>query len=80
MQEAQAYADEENLLFLETSAKDSRNVSELFTLIARKLPLEQASNAQRAQAPRGGSTLNAGQGRGGVDLRGQQGGGQGGCC
>lgn len=69
-EEAQKYAEEENLLFLETSAKDSHNVSELFTMIARKLPLEQATNAQRAGR---GSNLMAGAqsgGRAGVDLRG----------
>lgn len=76
LQEAEKYASEENLLFLETSAKESYNVSELFTMIARKLPLEQASNAQRTAR---GSNLMAGGnqgGRAGVDLRGQ--GGQGG--
>lgn len=67
-------------MFLETSAKDSYNVSELFTLIARKLPLDQASNAQR----RGGSSLVAGGGaqsggRTGVDLRGHSQ-GQGDAC
>lgn len=75
-QDAERYATEENLLFLETSAKDSSNVSELFTMIARKLPLDQAANNQRG---RGGSSLVSGggqgggqSGRGGVDLRGQQ--------
>lgn len=62
-EEAEKYAAEENLLFLETSAKESYNVSELFTMIARKLPLDQAANAQR----RGGTSLAAG---------GQQGGGR----
>jgi Ras-related protein Rab-5C len=71
-QEAEKYASEENLLFLEASAKESYNVSELFTMIARKLPLEQATNAQRAT--RGSSNLmgsNQQGGRGGVDLQGQ---------
>lgn len=74
MQEAEKYANEENLLFLETSAKESYNVSELFTMIARKLPLEQASNAQRAARGAGSSTTASQQGgRSGVDLRGQSG-------
>lgn len=78
-EEAEKYAAEENLLFLETSAKDSYNVSELFTMIARKLPLEQAANAQRGGRTAGGGNLMGGSagsqaGRAGVDLRG---GGQG---
>ncbi|KAN0065572.1 GTP-binding protein of the rab/ypt [Thecaphora frezii] len=79
-EEAERYAAEEGLLFLETSAKDSYNVSELFTKIARKLPLEQASDAQRGAGGRG-STINPGSagGRGGVDLRGQQQGQQDAC-
>lgn len=41
--DAQAYANEANLLFFETSAKTAENVKELFTAIAKKLPIEQAS-------------------------------------
>jgi len=40
--DAEAYAREAGLLFFETSAKTAENVRELFTAIARKLPLEQA--------------------------------------
>jgi len=36
--DAQAYADENNLLFMETSAKTGVNVTEVFTAIAQKLP------------------------------------------
>lgn len=36
--EAKAYADEENLLFFETSAKTGHNVSEVFTAIANAIP------------------------------------------
>ncbi|PWY98885.1 putative GTP-binding protein ypt5 [Testicularia cyperi] len=72
-EEAEKYAEEENLLFLETSAKDSHNVSELFTMIARKLPLEQAADAQRASAAGRAGAAGATAGpRPGVDLRGQQ--------
>ncbi|KDN43554.1 putative GTP-binding protein ypt5 [Tilletiaria anomala UBC 951] len=80
IEDAERYAAEENLLFLETSAKNSQNVSELFTMIARKLPLEAAANAQRG-AGRGGSAITgagaAGARGSGVDLRGGQGHGQG---
>lgn len=36
--EAKAYADEEGLLFFETSAKTGHNVSEVFTAIANSIP------------------------------------------
>ena len=39
--DAAAYAKESGLLFFETSAKSSINVRELFTAIAKKLPLDQ---------------------------------------
>lgn len=73
--DAEAYAREANLLFFETSAKTAENVKELFTAIAKKLPIEQASQrGMRAQAGRPG----------GVDLgsrteSGQAAGGSGGC-
>ncbi|RPB21630.1 ras-domain-containing protein [Terfezia boudieri ATCC MYA-4762] len=44
--DAEAYAREAGLLFFETSAKTAENVKELFTAIAKKLPLDQ-------QGPRG---------------------------
>ncbi|KAE8219253.1 hypothetical protein CF319_g7023 [Tilletia indica] len=75
-EEARAFADEEGLLFLETSAKDASNVSELFTSIARKLPLGSPSQGPGAGGAGGaggrGSTIGA-NGRGGVDLRGGSG-------
>jgi len=37
-EEAQAYAEDNGLLFMETSAKSSMNVQDIFTVIARKLP------------------------------------------
>src|ERR1700761_3229225 len=40
--DAQQYASEAGLLFFETSAKTAENVKELFTAIAKKLPLDQA--------------------------------------
>ena len=37
-EETQAYADENGILFMETSAKTAVNVNELFVAIAKKLP------------------------------------------
>lgn len=47
-EEGSAYAAEQSLYFLETSAKTAANVSELFTEIAKKLPREEPSAAPRA--------------------------------
>jgi len=52
VEEAQAYADENGLFFMETSAKTATNVTELFHEIARKLP-----KAAPATAPTGGLVL-----------------------
>ena len=38
-EEAQAYVEENGLIFLETSAKNAENVDEIFFEIARKLPM-----------------------------------------
>ncbi|XP_073038003.1 ras-related protein RABF2a-like [Primulina eburnea] len=44
-EEAQTYAQENGLFFMETSAKDATNVNDLFYEIAKKLPhLQPASN------------------------------------
>ncbi|XP_014059584.1 ras-related protein Rab-5C isoform X2 [Salmo salar] len=58
-QEAQAYADDNSLLFMETSAKTAMNVNEIFMAIAKKLPKNE---------PAGGAGGRAG-GRAGVDLQ-----------
>lgn len=38
IEDAQAYSDENGILFMETSAKTAANVNELFVAIAKKLP------------------------------------------
>lgn len=48
--EAKAYADEENLLFFETSAKSGLNVNEVFTAIANAIP-ETSLKGPRGAAP-----------------------------
>jgi Ras-related protein Rab-5C len=47
---AEAYAKEAGLLFFETSAKTGENVIELFTAIAKKLPVESVLNRSRPTA------------------------------
>ncbi|THX66688.1 putative rab GTPase Vps21/Ypt51 [Aureobasidium pullulans] len=47
--EAKSYADEENLLFFETSAKNGTNVTEVFTAIANGIP------ETSLKGPRGGA-------------------------
>lgn len=61
--DAENYAKEAGLLFFETSAKTSENVRDIFTAIARKLPLEQA----------GPRNLRPGARPGGIPLRGPEG-------
>lgn len=65
-EEAQAYADENGLLFMETSAKSGVNVNDIFVAIAKKLPKE----APKPANERGSR----------VDLQQQQGERAGGCC
>lgn len=55
--DAEAYAREAGLLFFETSAKSSTNVRELFTAIAKKLPLDQAGPRNMRAPPRPGVDL-----------------------
>lgn len=56
-EEAEAYAKEAGLLFFETSAKTAENVKELFTAIAKKLPLDQAGPGRARPGQRPGVTL-----------------------
>ncbi|KAI1740350.1 ras family-domain-containing protein [Xylaria scruposa] len=62
--EAEAYANEAGLLFFETSAKTAENVQELFTAIAKKLPLDQVGprHTRPGQRP-GGVNLGPAEGR-----------------
>lgn len=55
--DAEAYAQEAGLLFFETSAKTAENVRELFTAIAKKLPLDQAGPRHARPGQRPGVTL-----------------------
>ncbi|KAH0027081.1 ras-domain-containing protein, partial [Aureobasidium melanogenum] len=55
--DAEQYAQEAGLLFFETSAKTAENVKELFTAIAKKLPIEQATQRGMRGAPRPGVDL-----------------------
>jgi len=47
--DAEAFAKEAGLLFFETSAKSAENIRDLFTAIAHKLPIEQASSRGKQQ-------------------------------
>lgn len=70
-EEAQAYAEENSLLFMETSAKTAMNVNEIFLAIAKKLPKTDPMQQR-------GSTGNRGRV---VDIdKDQSGSGGGGCC
>jgi GTPase SAR1 family protein len=68
-EEAQAYADDNGLLFMETSAKTAMNVNEIFLAIAKKLP-----KSDPAQQGRPNRTT------GGVDLQQEQNKSSGSCC
>ena len=47
---AKAYADENGIMFMETSAKTAYNVNELFVAIARKLPKNTASGVTKTES------------------------------
>ncbi|TFL03413.1 GTP-binding protein RAB5 [Pterulicium gracile] len=66
-EEAKKYAEEEGLMWSETSAKSGDGVQEIFTEIAKKLPLTALPSA------RSGAARPAGGARAGVDLNRQAG-------
>lgn len=66
--DAESYAREARLLFFETSAKNATNVKELFTAIARRLPLDRAGPRGLNRGAGGAGGVGRGAGAG-VDLR-----------
>ena len=50
--EAQSYAEENSLLFMETSAKTAMNVNEMFLAIAKKLPKVDPASSRQGAATR----------------------------
>lgn len=66
-EEAQAYATEAGLLFFETSAKTGEGIVEIFTEIAKKIPIEHILASSRNNSGRtgaGGSRAESSQQRG----------------
>jgi len=55
LKEAKSYAEEEGLLFFETSAKTGQNVSEVFTAIANAIPEANLKGPRSAAAASGGT-------------------------
>ncbi|KAI0079579.1 ras-domain-containing protein [Panus rudis PR-1116 ss-1] len=68
--EAEAYAQEAGLLFFEASAKTGEGIVEIFTEIAKKIPIDQILASTRGGAGRAGAAGNRtpGQQGGGVNL------------
>lgn len=77
--EARGFAEEEGLLFFETSAKTGAKVGEVFTAIAETIP--EASLKGRGNVAQGRQNVDAaGQGAGRVDLGSKQGEAKEGCA
>jgi len=65
-EEAQAYATEAGLLFFETSAKTGEGIVDIFTEIAKKIPIEHILASTRNNRPGAGTRAEGSQG--GVNL------------
>ena len=59
--EAKEYAEANGLIFMETSAKESNNVNEIFLAIARKLPRDADGAGAGGAGTEGGRRLGPGQ-------------------
>jgi Ras-related protein Rab-5C len=71
--EAELYANENNLLFMETSAKTAANVIDLFTAIATRLPKGNEAETINADSKKGKNNIQVGK-------DGKPIGSSGGCC
>jgi len=72
--DAQTYAEENGLIFMETSAKTALNVNDIFMAIAKKLPKTQDTSASGRGRGNDASSITV------TRPTNQRVGGEGGCC